>query len=215
MKLNQSAPKCGRQEELLDYLYDELPFARRAAFAGHLQECGGCREELRGLERLRGELRAWDLGLVPRVEVVIARPKLAVLRELLALFPVWARAAMATASAAALLLTALGLLSLFRQTPPPQTMVAQTNPAPEQATLTPAVKELINAEVMKAVEQERQSLRAQLAALETRGDEQRAQVQTVARQLRELRARHNELVLAQQPSIRSLFADSGEPVSER
>ena len=226
--MKQEAPKCERKEELVEYLYDEMPLPRRALFADHLTACASCSTDLLGMERLRGDLRAWDVGTVPHMELVIPRSKLDVLKELLALFPVWSRALMATAAAAATILIALGTLSLFKQTnAAPDTIAKTATPAsvgtqavtPTQHTSQPVmlpaeVKALVNAEVAKAIEQERQSLRAQMAALDVRDQEQRAQLQTVTRQLRALNVRHQEILAAQQPSIRSIFSEL-EPSSER
>jgi len=46
-------------ERLLDYLYDELPAADRAAFERHLQECPPCRTELAELGGTRLALASW------------------------------------------------------------------------------------------------------------------------------------------------------------
>ena len=96
MKTQQAAPKRERKEELVEYLYDEMPLERRALFAEHLTGCVSCSADLLGMERLRGELRAWDVSAVPHMELVIPRSKLDALKELLALFPVWSRALLAT-----------------------------------------------------------------------------------------------------------------------
>ena len=215
----QDIIKCERKEELIEYLYDEMPAAQRARFTEHLQACAPCQEDLTGFERVRGELRAWDLNAVPRLELVIPRSKLEVLKELLMLFPVWSRAALLAGAAAALVLMAVGMASLFEKTNNAP-MLAQTAPSPTPnlpnvppAAVTPEVKALINAEVAKAIEQERQALRAQLAMLETRNGEQSVQLQVVSRRLRELNTRQQQLLAAQQPSIRSIFSDfesSGE-----
>jgi hypothetical protein len=142
---------------------------------------------------------------------------------------------MATATAAATILIALGTLSLFKQTnaapATPATLATNATPAPmsrqavtpaqstsQPVMLPPEVKALVNAEVAKAIEQaiaeERQALRAQMAALDVHNQEQRAQLQAVTRQLRALNVRHQEMLAAQQPSIRSIFNEL-EPSSER
>lgn len=217
MKTQHAAPSCERKEELIDYLYDELSLAQRAHFAEHLQTCESCRTDLGGLQQLRGELRSWDLGVAPRLEVVIPRSKLDVLKELLGMFPVWSRALLATASAAALVLMALGLVGLFKKAEASNTVAQQqvvpapavVNPAPvpAKAGLTPELKQLINSEVAKAVEAERQVLQAQLAALDGRNREQQVQLQAVSRRLQDLNKRHQQMVAAQQPSLRSIFAE--------
>ena len=194
MKTQHEAPKCARQEELVEYLYDEMPLQHRALFAEHLSECPACSTDLQGMQRLRGELRAWDLSTVPRMELVIPRSRLDVFKELLSLFPLWSRGVVAVAGAAAMLLIAFGTVSLFRQinTAPQLTATLTATPPPVtptvQPALTPEVKALVNAEVAKAVEQERQTLRAQLAervahALGRAGRSRRAQPHGTSRVL--------------------------------
>lgn len=228
MKTQQEAPKCERKEELVEYLYDEMPLPRRALFAEHLTACASCSADLLGMEQLRGDLRAWDVNTVPHMELVIPRSRLDVLKELLRMFPVWSRAMMATAAAAATILIALGTVSLFKQTTSAPNQIANNaTPAPAniqtvvpiqpaaQPVLLPAeIKTLVNAEVAKAIEQERQALRAQITALDVHNQEQRVQLQAVTRQLRALNVRHQEMLAAQQPSIRSIFTEL-EPSSER
>lgn len=217
----QEITKCERQEELIEYLYDEMPAAQRALFSEHLQACAPCQADLTGFERVRGELRAWDLSTVPRLELVIPRSKLEVLKELLLMFPVWSRAALMTGATAAVVLMAVGMAGLFDKANnasllvqmPPNAAPAPKLPDVTPASVTPEIQALINAEVVKAIAQERQALRAQLAALETRNNEQGAQLQAVTRRLRELDTRQQQLLAAQQPSIRSIFSEfesSGE-----
>lgn len=228
MMTQQGPPNCERKEELIEYLYDEMPPSRRALFAEHVSNCPNCSSDLQGMEHMRSELRVWDVNAVPHMEIIIPRPKLAILKELLGMFPVWSRAMMATATAAATILIALGTLSLFKQTSgalgtlantttsaPVHTQpatIAQTPPHP--ALQSDELKALVSAEVARAVEQERQNLRAQMAALDVRDREQRAQLQTITRQLQTLNLRHQEMLAAQQPSIRSIFTEF-EPSSER
>src|SRR5581483_2155612 len=125
------------------------------------------------------------------MELVIPRSKLEVLKELLMMFPVWSRAVLMVGATAAVILMAIGMASLFEKTNNAP-MLAQTAPSPTPntpsltpASVTPEVKALINVEVAKAIEQERQALRAQLAMLEARNGEQTVQLQAVSRRLRE------------------------------
>jgi anti-sigma factor RsiW len=224
MNTQHAAPSCERKEELVDYLYDEMPLAQRTRFAEHLQTCASCRTDLSGLQEVRSEMRSWDLGVAPRLEVVIPRSPGAILKELLGMFPVWSRALLATASAAALVLVALGAVSLFKGGNAPSTVAQQPAspfpaatmnpvavPVTTKVALTPELRQVISAEISKAVEAERQSLRAQLATLEARNHEQQAQLQAVSRKLQGLNARQQQMAAAQQPSLRSIFAeyDSG------
>lgn len=226
MNTRQEAPSCERKADLIDYLYDEMPRAQRTQFAAHLQACLSCRDELTGFEQVRGELRSWDLEALPRVEVVIPRGKLEVLKELLSLFPLWSRGLLGVATATACVLLALGTVSLLKtgnaervalQMPPataPAVAPTAITPVAVSAALTPELKQLVNSEIARALTAERQALQAQLATLETRNQEHRTQLQAVTRQLRDLQTRHQQLLAAQQPSLRSIFAEY-EPSSER
>ena len=103
-----SKGKCERHEELLDYLYEEMSSQQTAAFAQHLDACVTCTTELQGLQRLRTDLRAWDVIAAPALEIVIPRSPWQALKECFALFPLWGRGAFALSAAAATLLMAFG-----------------------------------------------------------------------------------------------------------
>jgi hypothetical protein len=49
------------RDEMLDVLYGEADAATRRRFQEHQESCGGCREELSALRRLRQDLTAWPL----------------------------------------------------------------------------------------------------------------------------------------------------------
>ena len=227
--MKTESSKCERHEELLDYLYEEMSSQPQTAFAQHLDACATCTTDLHGLARLRTDLRAWDVVTAPAMQIVIPRSPWQVLKECFMLFPVWGRGAFALSGAAAMLLMAFGVASLLRsvnriesQSP---TLALQT-PSPittPPGALTPDMKAQVEAQisaaVAKAVEQslsqERQGLRAQMASFETRNAEQQNRVQTVARQLRELQARHDALLAEQQPSLRRLMANYGEAANQQ
>jgi hypothetical protein len=95
---------CDRKGELIAYLYRESAPEERQAFESHLSHCADCRSEIEGFESVRGNLKLWNLNFAPHVEIQPRRSRLQVFRELVGLFPVWARGlAMAGAAAAVLL----------------------------------------------------------------------------------------------------------------
>lgn len=58
---------CERQEQLVGYIYDEIPPVERGEFEAHLLICADCRAELDGLRATRVHLSHWappepDLG---------------------------------------------------------------------------------------------------------------------------------------------------------
>ena len=217
--------KCERHEELLDYLYEEMSSQQTAAYAQHLDACATCTTELHSLQRLRTDLRVWDVIASPALELVIPRSPWQALKECFALFPLWGRGAFALSAAAATLLMAFGAFSLMRGAAVPNQIAVQpvTPTTRQPAVFTPEMKAQVEAQVAAAVtkaveqalQQERQTLRAQLATFESRNAEQQMRVQTVARQLRTLQTRHDALLAEQQPSLRRLMADYSEPSNER
>jgi hypothetical protein len=90
------------QADKMDVLYQEADAATRQRVEAHLGACLACREELAGLERLRGDLAAWRL---PR------RPGLP---QRLVVVPRWLAAAAALLLGLSLSLGAGGYLSLRR-----------------------------------------------------------------------------------------------------
>lgn len=96
-------------EDLIAYLYEEDTAAERRSFELHLAGCEACRDELSQLRSVREDLRAWQVEPAPRLDLVLKRRPLEVLRELVGLFPVWVRAVSATAVAAAALVAAFAI----------------------------------------------------------------------------------------------------------
>jgi len=93
----------------MTYLYDEASPAERSSFERHLEECHPCSTELRAFERVRQDLDAWQLGVMPRMEIAVNRSLSDVLRELVGLLPMWVRGATLAMAAAGLILIALSL----------------------------------------------------------------------------------------------------------
>lgn len=214
----QTANDCGRQEDLVTYLYDEADAAGRASFERHLDECAACRGELAALSRVRDELSTWQVGFAPRTEIVLPRSRFAVWRELIGLFPIWVRGAALAGAAAALLLVALSIagasLSLkdgdFALQFGGKSGAATGAASISSQELEQLVQQAVASERAR-VERDYQAQlagfkaqleeqhRAQLAAV---GAEQRAQMQALKASLKRELQRANR----QNSSIRSFFA---------
>jgi hypothetical protein len=52
---------CDERERLIDFLYDACDAADRRRVEDHLEACDTCREEIRGLRRVRLDLLAWEV----------------------------------------------------------------------------------------------------------------------------------------------------------
>jgi len=98
---------CDRKEDLVTYLYGEATATERASFESHLNECSDCNVELNDFGRVRDDLSAWQVGFAPRTELVLKRGKMEVFRELMGMFPVWARGLAMAGAATAVVLFAL------------------------------------------------------------------------------------------------------------
>lgn len=208
---NTPLANCNRQEDLVTFLYDEMSAAARREFETHLQECAACAAELQAFGRVREELGTWQVGLLPRTEVVIQRRKLDVLRELISLFPVWMRGAALIGAAAALVLVALSVLTLVKSNSQTSSTVAQTAAQP-QATFTRAeVESLVKSEVAKAQSQMQQEFRAQLASFETQlNNDYQTRLQAVTSRVRSLETGKSRLIARDnrdESQIREWLAD--------
>ena len=145
---------CGREEELVGFLYDELDDAAKTRFTHHAESCAGCKSQLTSLTNVRQSVVAWrnlSLGALPtfdqRHPVVLAQPNrsaLAALREFFNLSPLWAKGTLAFASLLFCLLAVLAV-ARFNQTTPVNTVVSENNPKSTQE---------FNAEVERRVKEE-------------------------------------------------------------
>ncbi|MBL8188180.1 MAG: zf-HC2 domain-containing protein [Acidobacteria bacterium] len=104
---NKNQLACGRKEDLVTYLYGEATAAERVSFERHLNECDDCGAELNAFGSVRDDLSTWQVGFAPRTEFVPPKTRLDVVRELIGMFPVWARGLAMTGVAAAVVLMAL------------------------------------------------------------------------------------------------------------
>ena len=119
---------CGRENDLIGFLYGELNEAERIAFQRHLKECAACNTELAGFGEVRESVVAWrneSLGSVAfpvqgttPTETPRATPSaVAALREFFTLSPLWMKGAVAFAAVLFCLFAGLALARL-REAPP-------------------------------------------------------------------------------------------------
>lgn len=130
MKEEVYAPGCGRENDLIAFLYGELDPGERTVFRSHMQECLSCSAELREFTNIRESVVAWRnealVGVTsPAIQdsaVVRAdRPgptASTALREFFNLSPLWMKGAVVFASLLFCLFVVLAAARL-RDTPPP------------------------------------------------------------------------------------------------
>ena len=217
MSNKQKTPGCDMREALVSYLYNEATTEESGRVEAHLTNCAACKEELHSFERVRGMLQQWQLDDLPVVRVVSERAPgersfLALLKELLSVTHIWAKALGAVAMAM-LVLAVIGAdvsvgkdgvsfrADLLRrgQTAP---SIAGTNTAlPNPSNIEQVrieVKSLVNQLIAESERQQRDEIKAQLVGLEsqlqnmhsadltklaTRIQEQQARLRTIERDI--------------------------------
>ncbi|HKO97670.1 MAG TPA: zf-HC2 domain-containing protein [Pyrinomonadaceae bacterium] len=148
---------CGREEELVSFLYGELNSAEKAEFHRHLATCTGCKSQLMSFTDLRESVVAWrneTIGtLTPAVSprpVVIDRPQpsaWAAIREFFNLSPLWMKGSVAFASLLFCLLAVLAV-ARFNQTSPVNN-VASNSDAKSSQEFDAAVERRVKEELQR------------------------------------------------------------------
>ena len=221
---------CGRQAELVAYLYNEANPTARASFEQHLNDCSDCRHELRAFQSVRDEMSVWQVPFAPHLEIAVQQSRWQALRELPALFPVWARLATAgtLAAVAALVFFSLigtsvsinagGVSLAFGHQP-----LTVTAPQPVASPLSQPLKvnlitrdeaaALIQQAIVQAKAQTQDEARIHLASLEERlNTAHHAKLEALTKKLRN---DQRVMIANAQPSLREwLFAANEEPEAE-
>ncbi|MDQ2976094.1 MAG: hypothetical protein M3R69_11875 [Acidobacteriota bacterium] len=130
MKEKVNAPNCGRESELIAFLYGELDLEEEQTFNRHMLECAACLTEIEGLRDIRESVVLWrneSLGGVtasaaataPATAIVGQQEPsaLAALRQFFDLSPLWMKGAVVFASLLFCLFAGLAVARL-RETPP-------------------------------------------------------------------------------------------------
>ena len=115
-----NAPKCGRENDLIGFLYDELDAVEAQSFQRHVRDCASCNAELAAFRDVREAVVTWrneSLGAIssPTTEMEAAsvahqKPSaLAAVRAFFNLAPLWTKGAVAFASALFVLFAVLAI----------------------------------------------------------------------------------------------------------
>lgn len=131
MKKEVDGAVCGRENDLIAFLYGELDSSESTVFRGHMQKCQSCTAELAEFTNIRESVVAWrDEALVgvtsPAVQATsvhkfdVAKPgALAALREFFNLSPLWLKGAVVFASLLFCLFAVLAVARLRERPTPP------------------------------------------------------------------------------------------------
>jgi hypothetical protein len=123
-----NAPNCGRENDLIAFLYGEFNDVEAQTFQHHVSDCASCNAELVALRDVRESVVTWrneSLGVIssPITESAVAsvgrqKPSaLAAMREFFNLAPLWMKGAVAFASVLFCLFAGLAIARLRDQPP--------------------------------------------------------------------------------------------------
>jgi Putative zinc-finger len=156
-----NAPNCGRENDLVAFLYGELTEKESQIFRRHLHDCAACSTELATFQTIRESVLTWrneSLGGVmspsPHVDssptrLVPGKPSAAAaLREFFNLAPLWMKGALAFASILFCLFAGLAVAHL-RSTPPAATATNQGGSANSEQQLNAMVEKRVQEELRR------------------------------------------------------------------
>lgn len=146
-----NAPNCGRDNELIAFLYGELSDVDSRTFRNHVHDCAACSAEFASFQHVRESVVAWRDeslgGVISPIRVAEPSPErpsaLAAWRKFFDLAPFWMKGAVAVASILLCLFAGLAIARL-RETPA-TVIVADQNSS---------IEEQINARVQLRVQEE-------------------------------------------------------------
>lgn len=122
-----NVPGCGRENDLIAFLYDELDPDERTSFRSHVQKCLSCSSEMAEFTNIRESVVSWRnealVGVTsPAVHPAIVKTEpsaLSALREFFNLSPLWLKGAVVFASVLFCLFAVLAA-ARFRDAAPPR-----------------------------------------------------------------------------------------------
>jgi hypothetical protein len=150
-----NAPGCGRENDLISFLYGELSAEESQTFNQHVRSCHSCETELASFQDVRQAVVAWRNESLGAAAMPVATPSvaeqrtpsaLAAFREFFNLSPLWLKGAVAFASILFCLVAGLAIARL------------RTSPPPIIVTNTPSTEQL-NALVEQRVQKELQRIK--------------------------------------------------------
>lgn len=211
MTQKDKAHSCDMHEALISYLYNEATEEENRRVVMHLNECHACNQEVEAFNRVRGLLQQWQLDDLPVVRLDASservpearRSVLTVLRELLTITPLWAKALGGLATAM-LVLAVMGtevnisggglrLRMDIWQRAEPVSAVNTTTPdatAPDLERIRAEVKSMVNTMVAESERRQKEEIAARLVSLESQLHSARsAELAKITARIQEQRSR--------------------------
>jgi anti-sigma factor RsiW len=165
--MKENAPNCGRENDLIAFLYGELNDVEAHAFQRHVRDCASCNAELASLRDVRESVVNWrneSLGVIssPITESAVAKvvkqepSGLAAVREFFNLAPLWMKGAVGFASVLFCLFAGLAIARLREQLPVPP--VKNPSIASSQQEFDALVERRVQEELQKLNNSQQHSL---------------------------------------------------------
>lgn len=156
---DETAPNCGRESDLITFLYGEMNDVDARTFQRHVRICASCNAELEAFHDVRESVVAWRneaLGAtsspVKKWAVTTADQKkpsaLMALREFFNLSPLWLKGAVAVASVLFCILAGLAI-ARFRDKSPVGTITDPGSTAYSQQELDAIVERRVREELIR------------------------------------------------------------------
>jgi hypothetical protein len=156
---DKTAPNCGRENDLITFLYGEMNDVEAQTFQRHVRVCASCNAELEAFRDVRESVVAWRneaLGVisspVEKWAVTTADHKkpsaLAALREFFELSPLWMKGALAVVSVLFCVMAVLAI-ARFRNKSPVATIANPGLTAYSQQVLDAIVERRVREELIR------------------------------------------------------------------
>jgi anti-sigma factor RsiW len=163
MKKELTALNCGRENDLIDFLYGELTEVEARNFELHRQDCAACSTELAAFKNVRESVIEWrtqcldglrspalisDMHATRSIERHDKPSARAALQHFFNLSPLWMKGALAFASVLFCLLAGLAIARLRVTQPPPLASKSQS-PSYSEQELNAIVSQRVHDELQR------------------------------------------------------------------
>lgn len=161
------APSCGRESDLVAFLYGELDDPEKMSFNSHMQTCQLCQGQSSEFRSIRESVAAWRDESLGRVNVTSAAPfellnerkrsGLAALRAFFDLSPLWMKGAVGLATILFCIFTVLAVAKL-RPEPVPAATINPNSRGYSQKEMNALVEQRVREELARAKSSEQPSV---------------------------------------------------------
>jgi hypothetical protein len=152
------APSCGRENDLVAFLYGELDDVEQESFKSHMHACQACQAQTSEFRSIRESVAAWRDESLGRAQVTTAAQLeplnqrktsgLAALRAFFDLSPLWMKGAVGLAAILFCIFTVLAVARL-RPTPGPVATINTNSQGYSQQELNALVEQRVRKELAR------------------------------------------------------------------